>query len=365
MSKEKDFYQFFKRFAEDNYTIEDLDWIRKKVENPDDRESIERALRHYWYQYVLSEETFKEDQQNINLDTCLHKIYSRINQKHSFFRESKETSRLKRIVSRSLYFYYRAAAILLIPLLGAMLMYFINIQEPEKPVYSEVYAPKGSRISLDLPDGTHVWLNHGSRLKYPQSFGNDTRKVFLRGEAYFEVKKKEKRDFLVQSSHLDVLVTGTCFNMMAYSEDESVSVSLDEGSVDLYQDFSKEYNETEKITTVKPGEHAEYDKTSNQMEIIYGRNDIYTAWREGKIIFRNSPLKEIVTKLERRYNVEIILENSQVANYTFTATFSDETLPQILDLLSKAAPLEYERTARVKQEDHSYSKGKVIIRLTK
>ena len=365
MSKDKELFNLFKRFAEDNYTLKDLEWIRDKVEDPYDKDSVERALRHYWYQNVVSRETKERKKVDFNLEKCLEKIHLRINQKSLSPFSSEDKRPIRRFMSRSLNFYYRAAAVLFIPLLGLVLMYFLNIenkQEVGEPVYSEVYAPKGSRIKMGLPDGTEVWLNHGSRLRYPQSFGKGTRKVFLRGEAYFDVRENQQKDFVVNASDMNVHVTGTQFNVMAYSDAGKVAVSLDEGSVELYKEKRNQKGEV-KICNMNPGEHAIYNKQSNKMEITTGRNDIYSAWRDGKMIFRNDDLEEIVKRLERWYNVEIILEDQQVANFTFTATFSDETLPQILDLLSKAAPLEYQVTPRIKQSDNSFSKSQVIISL--
>jgi ferric-dicitrate binding protein FerR (iron transport regulator) len=149
---------------------------------------------------------------------------------------------------------------------------------------------------------------------------------------------------------------------MAYKDDQDVAVSLDEGSVELY----KVYQDNEirqKIYDLRPDEHAVYHKDPNTMEIIEGRNEIYTSWRNGKMIFREDPLYQIVKRLERWYNVEIVLKDQNLATHEFTATLTDETLRQVLELFSKAAPLEYTFLPRVKKEDNSFKKRKVVIDL--
>jgi ferric-dicitrate binding protein FerR (iron transport regulator) len=367
MSKETELYELFRRFAEGNYSLEDLKKIKKEVENPTDEKSLEAAIKHHWYHDILSGE---ESAEEVDLRSCLDKIHQRIYQMGS--PQLSGQNRMNRFLTRSLHIYYRVAAVLLIPFMIMTAMFLMNRQAEipvaeeqevqQKPVYSEIIAPMGSRIRMGLPDGTKVWLNHGSKLKYPQSFGKESRNVQLVGEAYFEVVEDRQRPFVVNTGVMEVYATGTSFNVMAYKDDQDVAVSLDEGSVELY----KLYQDNEirqKVYDLKPEEHAVYHKEPNTMEIIEGRNDIYTAWKKGRMIFRQEPLNQIVKKLERWYNVDIVLNNPDLATHEFTATLTDETLSQVLDLFSKAAPLEYTFLPRVKKEDNSFAKRKVVINL--
>ena len=367
MSKETELYELFKRFAEGNYTLEDLKKIRKEVENSTDEKLLEAAIKHYWYHDILSEE---ESTVEVDLQSCLDKVHNRIYQLG--IQPVSGQNSVKRFLTRSLHIYYRIAAALLIPFMISTAMFLMDRQAElpadqmqkisKKPVYSEIIAPMGSRIRMGLPDGTKVWLNHGSKLKYPQSFGKKSRNVELTGEAYFEVEEDQKRPFVVNTRIMEVYATGTSFNVMAYKDDQDVAVSLDKGSVELYKEYQNN-KIRQKIYDLKPEEHAIYHKEPNTMEIIEGKNDIYTAWKDGKMIFREEPLDHIVKRLERWYNVDIELKNPDLATHEFTATLTDETLRQVLDLFSKAAPLEYKFLPRVKKEDNSFAKRKVVIDL--
>jgi ferric-dicitrate binding protein FerR (iron transport regulator) len=369
MDKETELYELFRRFAEDTYTKNDLKRIKKNLENPATREKLESAVRQYWYRNIIHN---SEDQPEIDLQASLDKVHHRINQMHHHPVASK--GKVRQFLKRSLHVYYRAAAILLIPLLAYTGLYLMNRQTTapaeqkqavdNQPVYSEIIAPMGSRIEMGLPDGSRVWLNHGSRLKYPRSFGKGTRKVYLKGEAYFEVEADKQRPFVVNTPVMDVCATGTEFNVLAYPDEKEVGVTLDGGSVDLYKTWQED-NDHQKICGLVPGEHAVYDKKENAMNIVAGKNDIHTAWRNGKMIFRKEPLNRIVIRLERRYNVDINIRDKNLATEEFTATFTDETLQQVLELFSKAAPLEYEFLPRKKKEDNSFTKRKVVIRLKK
>ena len=367
MSKETELYELFRRFAEGNYSLEDLKKIKKEVENPADKKALESAIKHHWYHDILSQE---ESTDEVDLQACLDKIHHQIYQMDS--PRLGGQNNMKRFLTRSLHIYYRVAAVFLIPFMIMTAMFLMNRQAevPEtrtqkvqqKPVYSEIIAPMGSRIRMGLPDGTKVWLNHGSKLKYPQAFGKESRNVELNGEAYFEVEEDGERPFVVNTRVMEVYATGTSFNVMAYKDDQDVAVSLDEGSVELFKVYQdKEIRQ--KIYDLRPEEHAVYHKQPNTMEIIEGKNDIYTAWRDGKMIFREEPLNQIVKRLERWYNVDIELKNPDLATHEFTATLTDETLRQVLDLFSKAAPLEYKFLPRVKKEDNSFAKRKVIVGL--
>ncbi len=365
MSKENDLYNLFKRFAENKYTSQDLEWIRHELEDFYNEKDIERAIRHFWYHDVMSESSENPKHTGFDREQLLKKVHSRIQQGHGDFSGKTQRGTLKGILSRSLYIYYRAAAVLLIPLLGVVMMYFIQndlSQKGQETQYSEIYAPQGSRVNMELPDGSNVWLNHGSRLKYPQNFEKKHREVTLTGEAYFEVEANHKRPFIVNTSKVAVRVTGTSFNVMAYDDEEKVGVSLDAGSLEVLKSGAEPGGSTSQIRKMEPGEHLNFHKKTSRVDVYRGRNEVYTAWRHGKIIFQDEALKDMVKKLERRYNMQIELKDEQLADYTFTATFSDETLTQILNLLCKAAPLKYEMKERTKMKDNSFSTGKVIIK---
>lgn len=209
-----------------------------------------------------------------------------------------------------------------------------------------------------LPDSSHVWLNSGSVFKYPVSFAKDKRQVELTGEAFFDVAKDELHPFLVKAGKMNVEVKGTRFNVINYPDESLTELILESGSVRL---FSGNYEDNKTITNIKPGELAIYDTVKNKLSVSKVDVRKYTAWKEGMLIFRDDHMEEVVRKLNRWFNVEIILQSPELKEYVYTATYRDETLPQILELLKISAPLKYSITERERLNDNSYSKRKIVI----
>lgn len=255
----------------------------------------------------------------------------------------------------------RYAAFLSIPLFVSSLvlgyLYFMNESEPEER-YAEVTAALGSVIRYELPDHSVVWLNSGSTLRYPTVFNADNRKVDLKGEAYFEVEADHKRPFYVNTpSGLSVYVYGTKFNVSAYEDDNLVETVLERGKVNVI------IPDKRSIIKLNVGEQLIYDKVYGK--IYKNAVDVYekTAWKNGKLIFRNADLKEILHRLERHFNVDIDLNNPSGKEYKYRATFRHESLSQILDYLAKSATLKWHLEESIQQSDESYSKQKIIVNL--
>jgi len=211
----------------------------------------------------------------------------------------------------------------------------------EKLVYNTVNVPYGKRFDVVLSDGTHVFLNSGTSLRYPVKFieGMD-RDVFLTGEAYFDVTKDKKHPFIVHADKMNLEVLGTKFNISHYSEDQSINTVLVEGSVELYDD-GKSKNEINS-TLLKPGFKAEWNKTNQEIAIENVDTRIYTAWVQGKLIFRNATFREIRTRLERHYNVTIKNSNTDLDAQLFDATFDIESINEILETFNKSYAIEYD-----------------------
>ncbi|MHB9143640.1 MAG: FecR family protein, partial [Paludibacter sp.] len=222
----------------------------------------------------------------------------------------------------------------------------------------EVEAPASSRMLLELGDGTTVWLNHGSKLKYPYRFKGKDRKVFLTGEAYFNVAHNAEIPFIVGTNSLEVKATGTEFNVSAYPGDDFVETVLIEGKVTLYDNKNKS-----EIKVLSPSECLKFNSLKEQYSIETGNTEKKIAWKDGLLIFKNDPVEDVAKKLARWYNVDVEITNDKVKKYPFTATFMDETLPQVLELMSLATPVSYKLESSKGLPDGSFSKQKVLIGL--
>jgi len=356
-------FEIFQRFMENRYSKEDLEYILRYINDKSSEKFLMRASKDFWYYH--SDKLVSHDDES-DFETILDKVHHRINLMENKPLTAGTTGLGSKIITTSINVFYRVAAIIVIALIIGGLYYYLRNDRfiPESQVaYSEIVAPLGSRIKIDLPDGSTAWLNHGTILKYPQKFGERSRELFITGEAYFNVKEDKRHPFILKTSDIDIHVLGTSFNVMAYEEDPEIVVTLEEGKLDLY--FSSLDQSSGKIACMEPGEHIVIERDSKEISRYSGETDIYTAWKDGLLIFRDDPMDVIVKKLERWYNVEIEFADEELASYRFTATFSDETLQQVLHLLSVAVSMEYTITSRIKQSDNMFSKSKVILKLKK
>jgi transmembrane sensor len=285
------------------------------------------------------------------LDRIHHQISRNQNFKPLINQKNSTKNRIFSIITR-------AAAILLIPVLTILLYTtFSGKDQYAKNINDfEVEAPAGSKIKFELGDGTKVWLNHGSTLKYPYHFEGKDRKVFLTGEAYFEVAHNKDVPFIVGTNRIEVKATGTAFNVSAYPDDDMVETTLVEGRVILYEPISKQ-----EVKVLLPNESLKFNTQNNNYVVETGNTAKNTSWKDGLLVFRNEPLEVIAKKLARWYNVEVEITNEKVKKYTYTATFSDETLSQVLDLMTLPTPVSYKLTAINKLPDGSFTKQKVTI----
>jgi len=266
-------------------------------------------------------------------------------------------------VQRLMVWYSRVAAVLIIPVILFSLWYLrsdlntpaelADVIEHHTPKPVTVIAPAGGRLNFELPDGSKVWLNAGSEISYPVRFDISTREVMLKGEAVFEIEK-DSVPFIVHNAGPDVKVYGTVFNVTSYSDNENVTVALVEGKISLRLSSEELF--------LKPGEVSIFNKQKRKISILNSKNiEKYVSWRDGRFIFRNSPLKEIVATLEHNYNVDISLSNLKIANYKYNATFENETLDHILYMLTLSAPIKYKYSKPKRNGNGEYSKAKVII----
>ncbi|MEN8230010.1 MAG: FecR domain-containing protein [Bacteroidota bacterium] len=274
------------------------------------------------------------------------------------FRQLKE----RRWLSATKSIFFKTSAAVLIPLLlfNIWLWQGQNSFSDSKTIFTEIHAPFGSRVQFDLPDGSSGWLNSGSSLKFPIEFAGNERKVILNGEGYFNVIRDPKKSFIVSTDHYQVRALGTSFNVMSYSDlDAFEEVTLESGKVRIEKKMQD--GSFIRVLDLKPGQHAQMDHTSNSIEITDNESAKYTAWKEGKLIFRNDPLERVIRNLERNFNVEIEVEDEQLFKYHFHATFEEETMFETLRLLKLSSAIDYKILAREKNNDGSYKKRKIIL----
>jgi transmembrane sensor len=258
----------------------------------------------------------------------------------------------------------RVAAALLIPVI-TFLFYTLSENRNISDHYAklavdslEVIAPMGSRTVVQLSDGSVVHLNYGSKLKYPQFFSGNTRNVVLTGEGFFKVAHNPGKPFIVKAGSLNIKAVGTTFNVLAYPDDDVIETTLVNGKVILEQFNLNEKTRT--IGTMTPGQHVEYNTFSGDISSTGGKIEKYISWIDGKLIFEDTPILQVAERLSRMFNVDFEIKD-EIKDYIYTVTIEDESLTQILDLMTIATPVAHKTLLRKKLPDGAYSKQKIII----
>lgn len=319
-------------------------WVESLFNDGEDNQILRQLLRKDW-DNILKDNTSEEYELKNLLDRIHHLI------------RKDECVKKNQTLQKFIRFYMKAAAILLIPLLitGSFLIVIRKDQSKiitGQKVTSTIYAPLGSRVSFILPDSTTGMLNSGSHLTYELPF-NKTRKVKLEGEAWFVVKRDEEHPFEVSAGSSTVRALGTRFNLSAYSAEKHVEVVLQDGKV-LFQDI------TDNLKVIMlPSERIVLEKGKITKSDVDAAK--FNAWTEGKLIFRGDPMVEVAQRIERWYNVKIIIADKELEKYSFRATFQDDTFEDVLRFLALTSPIRYKVTPRILLSDGTYKKQEATI----
>lgn len=343
MISQKDI-EILKRFSEGSLPHSELSYVCSLFAKNENNQEFEKQIQREFEDYMRN-----NPEKDFNLADLLERIHNTIHKKENKARHN--------VVNNILRWYSIAAAVLLVPLLiGGGIWFNIQNQEDatitEKPVSTKLLAPLGSRISFTLPDGTKGWLNSGSSLEYQIPF-NGNRQVVMKGEAWFHVIKDEAHPFRIIAANSMIKVLGTQFNVSAYPEEKYVEVVLEEGKINFNAPGIASAIE------MKPNERLVYSKKS--VNIGHAEATKYSAWREGKLVFRSDPMSEVARRIERWYNVEVELMDKQLENYVIRGTFQDDSLKDVLKYLSMTSPISFKIIAREVSEDGSFKKNKVLI----
>ncbi len=206
---------------------------------------------------------------------------------------------------------------------------------------NEVVIPFGKKSELLLADGTKVWLNAGSRLAFPVCFTEKNREVYLEGEAYFEVTKNELQPFIVHAADLSITVLGTHFDISSYPEEKNIKTILIEGSVTVSRSNIFGFGESEVL--LKPNQIASFSKKDNSIKVFDEPNiDFYISWTQGWMQFSQESLKSVFDKLERYYNMKIIVSQDFPSSEVISGKLDlKESLEDVMKVLGDVAKIEY------------------------
>lgn len=322
-----------------------LDWLKQNDEN----KKLFATLKRIYLEIGVNLDS------SIDSEKAFERFLNRIN--HSTESANKSNKRTRQFISGFLKY---AAIFIIVSAIGLMAYYAGKKSLPLTASESfEIDVPYGGKSSIVLPDGSNIWLNAGSHLKYGKDFNYKSREVYLEGEALFNVEKKNI-PFIVHTSHLDVFVTGTIFNVKSYPDENEIETTLIEGNINVVTQNNK------KPVSIKPNQMLSYRKKLDASEIvpvlkekistietaevipdnimvIYKDVDIREAvsWRSGALHIEGETLESLVKKLERKFDVTFSFENDKLKEYSYSGTLLDLPLEQVLEALKLTSPVDY------------------------
>ena len=320
MEKEQDYIVLLDRFLKGGTSPEEekdlLDWFRKTAPE----ETLYAYYRSYWD---------NAHGKSIPVDVqgrMFHQIKLRM--------KEMEQKR-KNIRKLRLWWVSTAAAVVALCVsIGISVHYFRQVNQMSQQTFV-VSAEKGQRSNVVLPDGTKVWLNSDTEIKYSGEYGKKDRQISLSGEAYFEVAKDPKHRFIVQAGEMQVEALGTAFNVKAYEEDDELTASLFEGKVKT--------SVAVKVLFLDPDQSASYNREKHSFVKVNGNTNYDRMWRNQELVFRGGSLEEVAIMLDRLYNVKVEFQTDDIKHYRFSGVIKNNSLENVFELISLTAPIRYEK----------------------
>lgn len=356
-----DLNEGFERYLNQKFTAEE----QKEFFRWLGREDNEEKVKQYLHQQLSS---FPSNMEVDDVD--FEKIYSTI-----VSNIAVEASTSKNSEGKSRNFVFTLGKVAAVALIIVASVFFIHrILQPKvgnftEVAFCEIKAPFGTTTEITLPDGSHVWLNAGSKLRYNPGFGYQNRNLSLDGEAFFKVAKNKALPFIVKTSDISIKAVGTEFNVKAYQNEGTIEALLVEGKISITRNGLKKESFGE--ITLVPNQKATFvkEKTSfdiadiksfkeelpSKIKVETGKVYILPkidpspaiAWKENRMIIRGEAMESLIIKLERKYDVKIKIESEYLQNFRFSGTLENETLQQVLDVIKLSAPIDYEIEGKV------------------
>lgn len=325
MEEKLDYNELITRFLEKNLNDDELilltNWINASYEN-------RRLFDQFNELWQLSNVVYNE--KLYNTDSGWYSIHQKIAKKRNSGNNGI------RLVKTDQLFIWRVATVaaMLVAALFIGLFFHKSTNSHNNQIVT-IQSPRGEKSKVILSDSTVVWLNSESQLTYSDDFNSDIRLVTLSGEGYFDVKKDQNRPFVIRTPNVDIRVFGTRFNLCSYPGEQLTEATLEEGKIGaLIQGKTKP-------VVIDPGQRMVFDKQSGEISLNEVNTDLYTSWKENKLKFDNALFGDVVKKLERWYDIKIILDKDLKYTERYTMTIKTESLLEVLKRLRLTTPMSY------------------------
>lgn len=251
-------------------------------------------------------------------------------------------------IFKKIYPYIIAAAAVIALLIALPISYKAGLSTGEERIaaieWVEVSVPFGEKQTVTLSDGTVLHINSGSRLTYPATFSGASRTVFMDGEAYLDVAKDPEHPFIIKSKGVDIKVLGTSFNFKNFAQEHTAELLLMDGSVEA----SVSVRNDTRVVRLKPGDQMKYNRENDKLDVIRFNPAGYKAFFEDNSLhFFDMEMADIAADLSRRFNCEIIVLDEKLASRRYFSIFTnDETLDQILAVMSSDGKMSVKRSGK-------------------
>ncbi len=237
---------------------------------------------------------------------------------------------------------YAAAMLLMV---GLALAFYMLYPRADRTVASltEKHNSKGIKSTIELADGSKVWLNADSKISYPETFSGNTREIYLQGEAFFEVTRNVSKPFIIHLQGGTVRVLGTSFNIRAYENERVVETSVNTGKVAFIPEYSRPGKKKDTIFLLPDHKVKFYlAKEEIQTTPTIARED--KSWIEGKLVFKSKSMGEIAIELERNFGKKVVFADEEARDFVLTGSFQNNSLDEIMYYLSKTKNFYYKIT---------------------
>lgn len=342
---EPSFNKLLEKYLSGNCTAHEKEELLAKLTSGEYDQQLSENMRGRWDELNKLEQNTKKD-----LTPVLDALYKKMRQD-----QRKKTARV--VLPRKTF--WAAASIIFLIMAGIGIHYVKlnnNFQQLTQ-TRQTIVAPQNSRVNFTLPDGSRGWLNNGSKISFPLAFRN-IRKVQLEGEAFFDVHKNQNKPFVVKTADFQVKVLGTRFNVRNYPDESFSDVVLAEGEV------SVSGKNIANPIIMEPDLKLSIDKKKNTLskETVHAGN--YIAWKDGVLKFRDDDFDYVIARLENWYNVDIKVKDPEILKYKIYATFNQENLQEVMELLKLSSPISYQIKPRERDGEHGFKKREIVISLS-
>lgn len=324
-------------------------WNRYLMQHPENREEFDKAVNLHkaltsHRKYVISDR-----KKSAAADALLSRI-------DAYEASGAGTKRLRISPKVAI-----AASIIAFICLSLPILYLTHILGESEISYNEITVPPGEKSSVQLADGTLIWLNADSKMKYPTTFSRRSREVILEGEGYFDVTKQKGASFTVVTQDIKVVALGTIFNVKSYPDDKVIETTLIEGKVKLQPTGERRkfadiflspnqrmiYRKAENLAVVEnansgSGNPVSVSETKPSITITKVNTANVSSWKDHLLIFNNESFEEIAAKMSRWYDVEVIILDDELKQDRYTGKFiHNETAEQVLEVINVTTPIQY------------------------